>query len=331
MKPIPAIVEPAQIDVDLIAEQILVKASEESQADASGARHEHLGAAARATAQQRRLEIGRLLTKARPAWPERGKPPAAVRGSWSDFLARVKMTQATAWNYMELHKRADETGPPPGSRRELGLDSRPLAADRAASAPTKEQMAAQMADMAAADRAWLRKALRPAREPGEGDRDSWCTPPEITAALPAVDLDPCSNPRSTVRAKVSCQLERDEDGLTVAWRGSLWLNVPFGDPEPWAIKFDAERGDPRFPTITAAGWLCNTDSTTEWWSLMIKHLPLRLDLNDRTAFVPPPGVKPSTNDRAQTLLMDDAFWRGCDQPALLKLGTLWRRSGIALT
>jgi hypothetical protein len=39
--------------------------------------------------------------------------------------------------------------------------------------------------------------------PVSTDRDSWATPPWLTELLPEVDLDPCSNNRSTVKARPS--------------------------------------------------------------------------------------------------------------------------------
>lgn len=342
MKPEIAIVQPAAVDLDLIAEQIIVAASDERQANASGERHEGLAAAARATAQARRLEIGRLLSKARTAWPERGKPPPGVKGTWGEFLARVGMTQPTAWNYIELHKehhaRANDGRAAPQTRREAGLDNRPLADDRDAkpsNAPqlslvpdspapqlTEEQLFEQLARLDPDAQRRARKVLRAATA-ADGDRDSYCTPEPITRCFPVVDFDPCSNSRSTVRSRRACWwTERGEDGLAVdwIWSGSGYWNVPYSKPLPWAAKFDREHA-----AITAAGWLVNTDQSTEWWSLLVRHLPLRLDFDERIQFAAPPGVVASQNDRPQTLLMDDAFWRGCDQPALLKLGTLWRR------
>jgi hypothetical protein len=326
MKTAAAIVQPAEIDLALVMEHITVenaglrddvRTAERHESETK--RHSAAAQAARESARQRRLRIGKHLASVRPLWPARGPAPKGVvlppgaPANWAEFLKRLDIDDATARRYM------DEAADPEGFAQRNRVSETPDLSELDLLAMLG-RMAARMAPDILAKARGLLKPPRDAAEPG--DRDSWCTPPEITAALPLVDLDPCSNERSTVRAALQCWLSRGEDGLKVPWRGSLWINGPFSDLEPWAVKLDAE-----WPQITACGWLCNTDSTTEWWRIVIQYLPLRLDLNDRTPFVPPPGVKASSNDRAQTLLMTDTFWRGCDQPALLKLGTLWRRSG----
>lgn len=161
------------------------------------------------------------------------------------------------------------------------------------------------------------------RETGKGakpNRDGWCTADWLTALLPKVDLDPCSNPFSSVRAKRTYSLEAGENGLLLPWKGSIYVNGPYSELEPWAAKLEAER-----KAITAAGFLVNADNSPAWWHMLVKHLRLRLDFDERIEFKPPPGVDPSKNDRPQTLLMDAAFWKKCDRKALLARGTLWER------
>jgi len=55
-------------------------------------------AAARETAQKRRLELGKALAKARPNWPARG--PRAK--GWGDFLEAEGIAQSTAYELMQL-------------------------------------------------------------------------------------------------------------------------------------------------------------------------------------------------------------------------------------
>jgi hypothetical protein len=153
----------------------------------------------------------------------------------------------------------------------------------------------------------------------KGNRDSWCTPLWLAELLPEVDLDPCSNPRSHIRARKTYSLENGENGLELPWFGLLWCNGPYSELLPWAKKLDASRQE-----VTGAGFLVNADHSPAWWKLLTKRLPLRLDFDDRLEFDPPPGVEPSKNDRPQTLLMDPAFWRECSQIELLKRGTLWQ-------
>lgn len=72
------------------------------------------------------------------------------------------------------------------------------------------------------------------------DRDCWATPKWLTDLLPSVDLDPCSNAQSTVRALRTYDLSRDEDGLRLPWFGSVYVNPPYSDVTPWADKLHNE-------------------------------------------------------------------------------------------
>lgn len=272
--------------------------------------------AAEANAKERRLELGRALVEARQLFPKTGRNA----GGWSRFVSERGINMDVALDAMRYAGWVEEHMP----------DYEPGKSDPD-SLPTRERAGidkpAEKAPVPADPLPAAAPLLSLVPDQPAGDRDSYCTPEFITACFPVVDFDPCSNSRSTVRSRRACWFaERGEDGLAIAWEGSGYWNVPYSKPLPWAEKFDRERA-----AITAAGWLVNTDQSTRWWSLLVRSLPLRLDFDDRIQFVAPPGVIASQNDRPQTLLMDEAFWRGCDQLALLKLGTLWRRSGLHLT
>lgn len=92
--------------------------------------------------------------------------------------------------------------------------------------------------------------------------DSYCTPEWLTAILPMVDTDPCSNPRSTVRARRSYSLEKKLDGKILPWNGSVFLNWPYSDPMPWVEKMLNEMAAGRCTEVII---LCKLDSSTEWW------------------------------------------------------------------
>ena len=137
------------------------------------------------------------------------------------------------------------------------------------------------------------------------DRDAWTTPPAIWS-IPIVafrgtrfDLDPCSNNQATVRAAVT--IEPPADGLAVPWSelvprgGTVWLNPPFSSVEPW-FQRAAEAAEagllvwgvvPYAPHIGA--W---RRRGPDWfWSL------------GRVAFVPPPGVRPSSPQQEHALVL----------------------------
>lgn len=132
-----------------------------------------------------------------------------------------------------------------------------------------------------------------------GDRDSWCTPKWITKRLPLVDLDPCSNPRSTVRARRRLMLENGENGLLSSWRElSVFCNPPYSKIEPWAAKIVEAK---------SFCFLVNVDPSTEWWRMLTRWSDHLFLFYKRIKFRAPPGVESSSNDRAQCFICDSAF------------------------
>jgi len=239
----------------------------------------------------RRLELGTHLIAARRMWPARG--PNAK--GWGEFLVEAGIDQDTALVAMKYAGYVQEHFPDkPGklpTLQDAGLDKRPRKND----------------------------------EGDEPNRDAYCTPEPIVKALPKkLGTDPCSNPHSLVIAENMYSLETGEDGLKLPWIRLTYVNGPFSGLLPFAEKLHEEKSKPRATrTITGAGFMVNADHSPEWWRLLIVHLHIRLDFDDRLDFKPPPGVVPSKNDRPQSLLMDKAFWAACDRRAFLKMGTLW--------
>lgn len=113
--------------------------------------------------------------------------------------------------------------------------------------------------------------------------DDWGTPKWLCELLGTFDTDPCSNPRSHVKAHQRIQLEdvtdaqraelaaiRDVtsdvwidklDGLTAPWVGSVFCNPPYSDPLPWARRLAAHGG----PWVA----LLKLDTTTRWWATLM--------------------------------------------------------------
>lgn len=252
MNPIPVIVEPAHADVDLLAERIRVALRDERDAETNAARWEQHAAAARETARMRRREIGEALLKARAAWPERG--PRAK--GWGEFLGRVGLEQSTAWRYMEAVRSPDfmQTHEIPDPAR-----------GEVESGPEHSE-----------------------NDPGDAeveiDRDTWCTPSWITAAIGVFDLDPCSNDRSLVQSGTRFELARGQDGLERAptighdWR--VFINPPYSDVSPWVAAY----GHTRFC------FLLKLDTSTKWFADLHASTELILIPRKRVNFVPPPGV-----------------------------------------
>lgn len=147
------------------------------------------------------------------------------------------------------------------------------------------------------------------------DRDSWCTPRWLTELLPEVDLDPCGNHRSTVKCRDFYCLENGDAGLSLPWVGSVFVNPPYSDIQPWANRALQV-------TVTECGFLVNVDSSTQWWKTITKRCHRMLLFYKRIQFDAPPGVSTSSNSRPQALLCDKPFWDRCD-PRLEEHGSLW--------
>lgn len=273
-------------------------------------------------AQVRRMEMGRFLLKARALLPKRG----SREDGWGSFLEAIELDETTAWRYIKLAEATlnltEKDSALIPTYADLGLDRREGAQpDPDAPPPTD----ADAPPSEGAPVIEINEQPPPVVVP-PANRDAWCTPDLLAAALPHVDVDPCSNPYSSIRADTTYMLENGQDGLLLPWFGLLYVNGPFSKLLPWAERLASELHEKRSKrTVKGAGFLVNADSSTAWWKVLTRHLPIRLDFDDRIEFKPPPGVEPSKNDRAQSLLMDEAFWKKCNRKALLEMGTLWER------
>jgi hypothetical protein len=91
-----------------------------------------------------------------------------------------------------------------------------------------------------------------------GESDEWYTPPAIFDALGiAFDLDPCS-PGIGHWVPAARNYTKDDDGLSRHWRGSVFMNPPFGGRNghvPWLAKFlDHGDGIAIVRSYTSSGW-----------------------------------------------------------------------------
>lgn len=59
------------------------------------------------------------------------------------------------------------------------------------------------------------------------NNDEWLTPPEILRALGPFDLDPCA-PVNRPWPMAARHYTKLDDGLSLPWRGRIWLNPPYG-------------------------------------------------------------------------------------------------------
>jgi hypothetical protein len=61
---------------------------------------------------------------------------------------------------------------------------------------------------------------------------AWETPPKLLEVLHGVfgrfDLDPCGPRKSRIRVRARVHLTREDDELSVAWHGTVFVNPPYG-------------------------------------------------------------------------------------------------------
>lgn len=263
---------PPTIDLDLIAKQLQVALDSQRDAESAAQRHEGLAASARETSKMRRIEIGKLLTTARTAWPTRG--PNAK--GWGEFLAAVKLDDATARRYM------DEFRDP---------------------AEFERKRAAERGERGERD-------LKPANvNGGSGDptRGSYCTPKKYAYAVGSWDLDPFSNPRSHIVAARRCMLENGGNGLLDATAAGSYVAV---DGQGVSTVSEAMAGtrvwiQPPYELVLEAlahyahtrfCALLRLDPSTRWFAALWPLTAcIAIPLGERIEFEGPPDVETSAN------------------------------------
>lgn len=63
----------------------------------------------------------------------------------------------------------------------------------------------------------------------ENTTNEWYTPPELLQSLGVFDLDPCA-PIARLWDTAAMHYTKEDDGLTQAWFGRVWLNPPYSQP-----------------------------------------------------------------------------------------------------
>ena len=94
----------------------------------------------------------------------------------------------------------------------------------------------------------------------------------VIGALGYIDTDPCWHPDSHVPdCAVSWRYDgrRRGDGLTSEWFHKLWMNCPYSDPLPWALRFavHAHEGNRCIALVKC-------DPSTKWWKAITRTKPL---------------------------------------------------------
>lgn len=109
------------------------------------------------------------------------------------------------------------------------------------------------------------------------DGDEWYTPAEELArareVMGGIDLDPASCPAAQAIVKATAYYGEGgfhADGLATMspWRGRVWLNPPYSDPEPWIDRLIAEFDA---GNVIEAIVLVNARTETEWFHRLWRH------------------------------------------------------------
>lgn len=147
----------------------------------------------------------------------------------------------------------------------------------------------------------------PVSKSDEPTSDDRCTPPNVLACVgefwPAgIDLDPCSNPWSLVKARRAWT--KSDDALAKRWcdhvprGGSIWMNPPFSNPEPFVSRLVLAIHDVNAEALL----LVRHDSTTAWWQAIEHHADALCLVRDRLRFRLA-GEDTGSADHATTIAM----------------------------
>lgn len=173
-------------------------------------------------------------------------------------------------------RRDGEPKPNRHAREGAGENSPPRTADLSGAA------AAQRLKQLAATRGTL----------GTGENE-WYTPSDwldrARTVLGRIDLDPASSPlaQRTVKAKQFYTV--DDDGLTKAWHGRVWMNPPYAQPAigNFADKLAAEV---EADHVKAAIALTHNYTDTQWFHRLASRASAICFPEGRIRFVAPDGT-----------------------------------------
>lgn len=82
----------------------------------------------------------------------------------------------------------------------------------------------------------MSKGIGGHQQPNQGATDVWLTPPHVLQALGDFDLDPCAAPEPRPWPTAATHWTKEDDGLSKAWSGRVWLNPPYGPETKVWIK-----------------------------------------------------------------------------------------------
>jgi len=143
------------------------------------------------------------------------------------------------------------------------------------------------------------------------DKNSWGTPINFLhsarSAMGSIDLDPATSEQANENVMATNYFTVDDNGLEQHWEGNTWLNPPYS--KDLIGKFMHKlvnhyvNGD-----VEQAIVLTNACQDTQWFNdTLALHATAYCFPSKRIQFIPPQGIKASSNSRGQvfTYLGDD--------------------------
>lgn len=104
----------------------------------------------------------------------------------------------------------------------------------------------------------------------------------------SIDLDPASSATANERIKAADYYTEEMNGLTLPWKGNIWLNHPFSrKANPlWVNKLITEWGN---GNITSACCITFAATSERWFQPLLQHP--QCFLTPRTNYYLPDGTK----------------------------------------
>ncbi len=147
---------------------------------------------------------------------------------------------------------------------------------------------------------------------------AWETPAALLEALHGVfgrfDLDPCASRRSRTRVRARVHLTQEDDGLSVAWHGAVFVNPPYGRGlAAWVAKARREVEEGRAKAVVA---LLPARPDTAYWHdhvagrAVVYFLRGRLRFGDGEQSAPFPSALAVWGATPETLFALDAALSG---------------------
>jgi len=133
----------------------------------------------------------------------------------------------------------------------------------------------------------VKKHVHVAQNSGENE---WYTPARLIESarwvMASIDLDPASSAIANQTVKASAFYTKEDDGLSKAWSGNVWMNPPYAQPlmNQFAAKLIIE-----LENINQAIVLVNNATETRWFQSLLEKCTAVCFPSSRVKFLDPTG------------------------------------------